>query len=247
MYNRTVAGTDEEVARDYPGQLEKRGLAVKQKALFVSVLALLPWIVGCGSGPGKPIKVAKPEQIPPSGVMTLSQEQLLALDWHSPNPQGARVHSKRAVGSGVEFDICFPSNSPANASLDFVSSGEGGKGDLVGGDTSGFRAFALKLTLVAINGQSDPAMKPKLVAGAVIGPTASGLVRTYAPVTLGMAESEKTVIARTPSRTDNIRTIGFHVHMLNPDDWNPSETQVTIRIEPVENAAPAPWLPPDDR
>jgi len=218
---------------------------VKNKVLFLFVSVFLLCIAGCGGGPAEPIPVAKPAQIPPSRVMTLSQEQLLSLDWHSFGRRGARVIAKRAVGSGVEFDIDFPSNDPGNTSLEFVSSGEGGRGDVVGGDTSGFKAFALKFTLLSVNGHSESDMKQTLVAGALIGPTASGLARTFAPVVLSMADSEKTVVAETPSRTDNIRIIGFHVSMLSPEDWDSSGSEVILRIEPAEGGGRAPWFPPD--
>ena len=142
---------------------------MKNKVLFVFVSVLLLWVAGCGGGKAKPIPVAKPDQIPPSRVMTLSQEQLLSLDWHSLGRRGARVIEKKPAGTGVEFVIDFPSNDPGNRSLEFVSGGEGGKGDLAGGDTSGFKAFALKFTLVSINGHSESDMKQALVAGAVIG------------------------------------------------------------------------------
>jgi len=217
---------------------------MKNKVQFVFVSAFLLCVAGCGGGPAKPIPVAKPAQIPPSRVMTLSQEQLLSLDWHSFGRRGARVTAKRPAGAGVEFVIDFPSNDPGNTSLDFVSSGEGGRGDIVGGDTSGFKAFALKFTLLSINGHSESDMKQSLTAGAVIGPTASGLARTFAPVALSMADSEKTVIAETPSRTDNIRIIGFHVNMLSPEDWAPSGSEVILRIEPAEGGGRAPWFPP---
>lgn len=225
-------------------RLVERGLTVKNKVLFAFVSGFLLCVIGCGGGEDKPIAVAKPAEIPPSRMMTLSQEQLLSLDWHSPHRRGARIVGQRAAGSGVEFDIDFPSNDPGDTSLDFVSSGDGGRGDLIGGDISGFRSFALKLTLVSINGQSEPAMKQRLAAGAVIGPTASGLVHTYSPVVLSMADSERTVIATTPSRADNIRTIGFHVDLLEPRDWDPSGSEVILRVEPAEGGGIAPWFPP---
>lgn len=87
-------------------------------------------------------------------------------------------------------------------------------------------------------------MKQRLAAGAVIGPTTSGLVHIYSPVVLGMADSEKTVIATTPIRAYNIRTIGFHVNLLAPQYWGPSGSDVILRIEPAEDAGPAPWFPP---
>ena len=181
--------------------------------------------------------VGMPVEVPPSRILTLSEQQLISLDWHSPNRTRAHVKGKRVVVAdpGVEFDIYFPSNSPRSRSLNFVSSGQGGTGALVGADIRGYEVFALKLTLVSINGQSGPELKQKLMAGAVIGPTGKRRLRTYEPVTLGLAASEKTVIAKTPVSTDKIYQIGFHVHMLNPQDWDPSGSMVRLRVEPVEN------------
>jgi len=191
--------------------------------------------------PEKSVVAGKPADVPPSWILTLSEQQLVSLDWHSPNRTDARVKHKRVVaGPGVEFDIYFSSNSPGSRSLDFVSSGEGGRGTLVGADVRGYEAFALKLTLVCINGQSEPTLKQKLVAGAVIGPSSKGQLCTYEPVTLGLAAPEKTVIAKTPVSTGKIYQIGFHVHMLNPQDWDPSGSMVTLRVEPVEDGGAVP-------
>ena len=210
---------------------------MRNRVLFVCVL--VSWLcgVGCQRPSKKPVVVGKPVEVPPSRILTLSEQQLISLDWHSPNRTRAHVKGKRVVvaGPGVEFDIYFPSNSPRNRSLNFVSSGQGGAGTLVGADIRGYEAFALKLTLVSINGQSEPQLKQKLMAGAVIGPTGKRQLRTYEPVTLGLAASEKTVIAKTPVSTDKIYQIGFHVHMLNPQDWDPSGSMVKLRVEPVEN------------
>ena len=208
---------------------------MRNRVLFVCVLAF--WLCGasCQTRSEKPVVVDKPVEISPSRISTLSEQQLVSLDWHSPNRTGARVRGKRVVaGPGVEFDIYFPSNDPGSRSLNFVSSGEGGRGSLVGADTRNHEAFALKLTLVSIDGQSEPGLKQKLVAGAVIGPTATGQLCSYEPVTLGLAASEKTVIAKTPVSTDKVYEVGFHVHMLNPQDWNRSGSMVTLRVEPVK-------------
>jgi len=191
---------------------------------------------GCQAPSKKPVAVAKPVEVPPSKILTLSQQQLVSLDWHTPKRPGPRVRAKTVVaGPAVEFDIYFPSNSPGNHSLSFVSSGEGGVGTLVGSDIRGYETFALKLTLVSINGQSEPELKQKVVAGAVIGPTATNQVSNYEPVTLGLAASEKTAIAKTPGLADRIYQIGFHVHMLNPEDWDPSGSMMRLRVEPVED------------
>jgi hypothetical protein len=197
-------------------------------------------------GPKKPVVVGKGMETQPSRILTLSEQQLVSLDWHSPNRTGARVKGKRVVaGPGVEFDIHFSSNSPGSRSLDFVSTGEGGQGTLVGADIRDYDAFALKLTLVSINGQSEPAPKQKLVAGALIGPTSKGQLCSYEPVTLSLAASEKTMVSQIPVSTGKIYQIGFHVHMLNPQDWDRSGSMVTLRVEPVEDGVAVPK--PDSR
>jgi hypothetical protein len=205
---------------------------------------LVFWLcgTGCNTHSKKPAVVSKPVEVPPSRILTLPWQQLVSLDWHSPNRTDTRVKDKRVFlfSPVVEFDIYFPSNSPGSRSLNFVSSGEGGKGSLVGADIRGYEAFALKFTLVSINGQSEPELKQKLVVGAVIGPTSKGQLSTYEPVTLGLAASEKTVIAKTSVQIDKIYQIGFHVHMLNPQDWDQSGSMVKLRVEPVENGEAVP-------
>ncbi len=214
---------------------------MRNRVLFVCVL--VSWLcgVGCQEPSKKPSVVSKPE-VPPSRIFTLFWQQLVSLDWHSSVRTGARVMDKRvfSFSPAVEFDIYFPSNNPGSQSLDFVSSGEGGKGTLVGTDICSYETFALKFTLVSINGQSGPEMKQKLIAGALIGPTSKRQLRTYEPVTLGLAASQKTVIAKTPVSTDKIYQIGFHLHMLNPQDWDRSGSMVRIRIEPVVEPAEKP-------
>jgi len=182
-----------------------------------------------------PVKVPA-VKVPPSRILTLSEQQLASLDWQTPRRPGPYVKDKRVVaGPGVEFDIYFPSNTPGNRSLNFVSSGEGGTGTMVGADISGYEEFALKMTVVSINGQSGPDLKQKLVAGALIGPTTTRQVSTYEPVTLGLAASDKTAIAKTSGLADRIYQIGFHVHMLNPQDWDPSGSVLTLQVGPVED------------
>jgi len=188
----------------------------------------------------RPAGMGEPSQSRHIRILTLSEKQIALLDWHGSNSGGARVKGKRILaGQGVEFDIYFPGNIPGSCSLDFVSSGEGGSGSLVGTDISGYGAIALKFTLVSVNGQSEPTMKQKLVAGAVIGPTDSGQLSTYEPVTLGLADSEKTVIAKTYISTDKIYEIGFHVHMLNPQEWDASGSMITLRVESAGNGGNA--------
>ncbi|MDT8301845.1 MAG: Ig domain-containing protein [Sedimentisphaerales bacterium] len=209
-------------------------MSTRNKQL-IFVLAFCLCAAGCTAYLKKPVEEElEPVQFPVSRFLTLSQEQLLLLDWRIGYKGGAHLKDKRIVpGAGVEFDIYFPSNSPDSRSLDIVSSGKGGRGDLVGADVQGYDTYALKLTLVSVNGQSEPDMKQRVVAGAVIGPTDRGQLRTYEPFTLSMAASEKTVIAKTSVSSDKIYQIGFHVHMQNPEDWDQSGSIMRLRVEPA--------------
>ena len=184
----------------------------------------------------KPVVVHKLLESPAGRILTLSKQHLVSLDWQRSNRGGARVEGKRPVaGPGVEFDIYFPSNSPGRCSLSLVSTGTGGRGRLVGTDVRGYDAFALKLTLVSINGQTQPETKQKLVAGAVIGPTPEGRLTGYEPVTLSLAASEQTVTAKTRISTDKIYEIGFHIHALDYPDWDQSGSRIVLRVEPAED------------
>ncbi len=207
---------------------------MRNKVLLLSVMAFCFCGAGCVTDSKKPIEEVEPIQFPASQFLTLSEEQLLLLDWHIAYSGGAHVKEKRLVPvSAVEFDIYFPGNSADCRSLDIVSSGEGGEGRLVGADISGYETFALKFTLVSINGESEPDLKQKLVAGAVIGPTDKGQLSAYEPVILGFADSERAVIAKTPVSADKIYQIGFHVHMLNPKEWDSSGSIMRLKVEPV--------------
>ena len=205
--------------------------------LLMFVLAVCLCAAGCIAHSKKPVEEVAPVEFPAGPILTLSEEQLLFLDWHIAYSGGAHVKEKRIVpGPGVEFDIYFPSNKPDSRSLDIVSSGEGGRGSLVGADIRNYETFGLKLTLVSVNGQSEPDMKQRIVTGAVIGPTVKGRLCTYEPVILGFADSETMAIAKTSVSADKIYQIGFHVHMQNPQDWDQSGSIMRLRVEPyVEN------------
>ena len=224
----------------YSAQSEDIGM--RNKVVLIGILIYCLRGLSCQGDTYEPMAPTEPLHIPPSGILTLSEPQLAALDWHSPNRTGVRVRDKRIVpGGGVEFDIMFPDNEAGHRSLNFVSSGEGGRGALVGANIRGYETFALKITLVSIDRQSDPNMPQKVVVGALIGLTATGKHSTYEPFTLGFGDTEKTVIATTPIETTMIKQIGFHIHILNPQKWEATGSLVTLRIEPVEERGAAPW------
>lgn len=173
-----------------------------------------------------------------SGTLTLSVEQLGWLDWSRPAASRPKVVAQRVVdGVGVEFDIQFPSNRPGARSVDYVSSGSGGRGVMVGLDVQGYETFALKFTLLSVDGAAGSALPHQVVVGALTGPTADGKVFGYKPLSLAFASGRVTGIAQTPLGLERIRQIGIHVHMENPDVWSSDKTLLTLRVEPVSDAA----------
>ncbi len=221
---------------------------MKNGILIVSVFALLISLTGCDSLSTKDSEPLEYEPIVthPSKTLTLPQNQLMALDWHSPHRRGGRIDNKRMVaGGGVEFDIYFPSSDPRDNEVTYVSSGEGGFGILSGRNIWGYERFSLKFTLVSINGKTGaPEMGKKLMVGALIGPTSTGKLSVYEPVILSLDGPEKVAVSTTTMRSKKVYQIGFHARMDNPMEWGKSSAMVRLRVEPVENAGPVPEMVP---
>ncbi len=178
--------------------------------------------------------------VAPTKVVTLSSDQLLTLDRGWRSPSRPRVLSRRAAGAGVVFDVYFPSNGPGHRSIDYVSSGSGGRMALVGLDVGAYETFALKFTLVSIDGAVGANLSQELIVGAVIGPTTDGKVSGYEPLTLSLAPQQMTGLSETRIGTQNVREIGIHAHMTNPEAWSPEGCTVTLRVEPAAGATPLP-------
>jgi hypothetical protein len=184
-----------------------------------------------------------PSQVQTSQTLTLSWIQLTFLDWDGGIPSGARVVRKRLLpDSGMEFDIHFPTNAPGHNSIDYVSSGAGGRGDMAGFNVSEYKAFSLKFTLVSIDGATGSDITQELVVGAVIGPTPEGRLSGYTPVTLSFASGRTRAVSSIPIfGVSKVYQIGIHAHLAKPEDWSPTGSMVTIRVESVENTPTPPW------
>jgi hypothetical protein len=217
----------------------QEALPMRKSTVWLSAAAIVILVFGCEQ---KSKEVVRPYKPPASLTLTLSADQLVFLDWCGKLQTGAKVLKKRLVGgAGVEFDIYFPSNGPSNRSIKYVSSGRGGRGALVGVDIHEYTAFALKFTLISIDAAAGPDLAQELVVGAVIGPTATGQHYDYEPITLGFASEHTDGVSRTSVQTGKIRQIGIYVKMLNPEEWNPLGTVVTLLVEPVDDAVEVPW------
>jgi len=181
-------------------------------------------------------------QVQTSQTLTLSGNQLIYLDWDGGIPAGARVVRKRLVSdSGVEFDIHFPSNEPGYNTIDYLSSGVGGQGALIGFETRDYKLFSLNFTLVSIDGATGPDLSQELIVGALIGPTTDGRLSGYTPVTLSFASGQTTAVSSTPILgTRKIYQIGIHAYLAKPENWSSSGSMVTIRVEAIEHAPTPP-------
>ena len=217
---------------------------MKTGSILLCLLVVGTWVGGCQQAePRESTLVTESVPAALSDTLTLSSEQLMALDWAGRSPAGPKVVRKHAVdGSGVVFDIQFPGNKPWQNSINYVSSGSGGRMALVGLDVSPFRSLALKFTLVSIDGAVGPTLSQQLTVGAVVGPTRDGRLSRYEPLPLDFA-GQQTGIARTSVDAPRLREVGIHVHMANPEAWSPDGTLVTLLVEPVLEAAPLPPLP----
>jgi len=221
---------------------------MKRDSILLFSLILVLSVAGCQEQ-GRPNDAVaqEPVSVLPSGTFTLSVDQLMTLDQGWRSPSRAKVVRQRPAGNGVLFDVQFPGNEPGHRTLSYVSTGSRGRMALIGLEAGAYEDFALKFTLVAINGAIGSQLEQELVVGAVIGPTRDGRISHYEPLTLSSDPRNISGIARTPVGMGNVREIGIHVHMANPDVWSPDGTVVTLRVEPADGATVLPWTPETDR
>jgi hypothetical protein len=173
-------------------------------------------------------------------MFTLSDEDLMAIDVYQDSnpkydPNVPEIVAKRDIaGSGVEFDIYFPPDNKRknNYALTYVSCSNRGKGVLVDIDINDFDAFALKFTLIAIDGKNDVDPNCRLVVGALVN---SGYSHSFQPQYISFAEGGNAV-SITKTDTEKTTIIGFMVYKSSPDGWSSQGNTVTIRIEAAPNA-----------
>ena len=145
------------------------------------------------------------------------------------DPNAPKIIAKRDIpGPGVEFDIYFPPDNMRNNGIEYVSCVDRGQQKLNGIDVNDFDAFALKFTLIAVDGKSQINAGGMLVVGAFIN-------GAYRPECISFAKGDE-VISTTGKFSKKISIIGFDVHKSTPEGWNPQGNIVTIRVEAAPNA-----------
>jgi len=208
-----------------------------KKQIDVCMLITSLLVGGCQRNERRDPAVAE-QAVPSAAVttLTLSTDQLMSLDWDARAVGRPMVIDKRAVEGGIELDIRFPGNTPGVCSIDYTSSGSGGRGALIGLDVEEYEAFALKLSLVSVNGQHGSGLPEEVAVGALIGPAGDGRLFACEPLVLGFSPGRTTGVAKTQMRTQKIRVIGIHAHAVNPQTWNADGNVVTLRVEPISDA-----------
>ena len=173
-------------------------------------------------------------------IFTLSDEDLMALDVYQDSnpkydPNVPKIVAQRDIsGPGVEFDIYFPPDNKRkdNYALAYVSCNNRGKGTLVGIDVNDFNAFALKFTLISIDGKNDINSGGTLLVGALVN---AGYSHAFRPECISFAKGVEAVsITKTDAEKTSI--IGFEVYKSSPDGWSPQGNTITIPIEATPGA-----------
>lgn len=176
-----------------------------------------------------------------SSTATLSDDGLMALDFNSDHVVGlrARVVAQRDVpGAGVEFDIRFPGNTKADDTVFFVSSKRGGAQRFADLDLAQLQKFALKFSLVAMNGNPAPTEHHGSVE---VGAIVNGAFKPEFVRFVAEQGQTRDAISATMQREDLPKTlfeIGFMVRLFALEEWSPDGTLLTIRVEPVSDAQP---------
>jgi hypothetical protein len=177
-------------------------------------------------------------------AFTLSDADLMSLDWYldycaPDDPNAARITAKRDVaGPGVEFDVHFPGKNKSNCRsrlVEYVSCDRGGESTLVGIDVNDYKMFALKFTLVAVDGNSSPDAGGLLGVGALINGRHSGPIYSTNIISF-MQEHETSVVSSIPVYIEKISVIGIAVYQADTMGWNPAGTTVTVQVEAAPNA-----------
>jgi len=172
---------------------------------------------------------------------TLSDNAMMTMlnETNSYTISKSSIVEKRDINEpGVEFDIYFPGTKPDERVFELVATKKHDPNNpLFASDVRVFDAFALKFTLMAVDGDPSPNHEGRLVVGAYIN-------SAYRPVCVTLDPKEtNTAISRTGVGSDNMSTIGITMHIPPREGWDPNGTTITLLVEPVPGAVVIPRTP----
>jgi predicted outer membrane repeat protein len=151
----------------------------------------------------------------------------------------ASIVEKRDVpGPGVEFDIYFPSTKPGESHFECVATKKDEPNNpLFASDLRVFDAFALKFTLLAVDGDASPNHKGHLGVGSYIN-------MGYRPASVTLSpEDTNTTVSRTRVGPDDVFSIGITINLITSEGWDPNGTTITLLVEPAPEAVALPKTP----
>ena len=172
---------------------------------------------------------------------TLTDSAIMSLDYDNGAYYAQRLTSsllsKQDIpGTGVKFTIRFASTNSLDTSFYRFSDSRHGAGTLAGVDVRAYTNFALKFTLVSIDG-STTGMET-LVVGAVIGPS-HGFPNAFHPEVINLNSStSQSAVSATFADPGTISVIGFTIYRLPGDLWSAGPHEVTLLVQPADGAVP---------
>ena len=178
-------------------------------------------------------------------VVTLGQSGLMSLDYyHASEMLTTRVIEKSLSGDGVEFKIQVQGNSGSDSQMFYGSSVFGGAGSLVFADLSSYDQFQMDVTLLGVEGYTDPQAESfelwfspmvydsssyKFFNGELLS-TAAGRNTATASMDIG------SLSAGYSKNGDWIFEIGYAIHMDDPTVWPAEGVTLSLLISPTQGA-----------
>jgi hypothetical protein len=181
---------------------------------------------------------------------TLSDSAIMSLDYNLSNsytpPLTATITSKQDIsGTGVEFNIHFPSPTNRDCSLFQVSDKSYGAGTLAGFNVSAYSNFVLKFTVLSIDGSTSGS--GLLDVGALIGGAGWGFHPQIISLT---GQYPSSAVSTTRFTSASISVIGFTVSQWPFGTWAAGPHDISLLVQPSDGAvqiAPAVGSPPEVR
>jgi predicted outer membrane repeat protein len=175
-----------------------------------------------------------------AGDFTLSNEELMMIKEYNKHVYGKStiVDRRDVLGAGVEFDIYFPGTKTSENHFECVITKMADPNNpLFASNLQMYDAFALKFTLLAVDGDRSSNHKGRLVVGAYVN-------AGYRPevVSLYSSDSNSTVSRTMVGNNKDVFSVGVTMHQLTSDGWDPNGTTITLLIEPVPGAVALPMI-----
>jgi hypothetical protein len=172
---------------------------------------------------------------------TLSESAMMSLDYNNSASFGMPLTSSILTNQdipriGVQYTIRFVSTNLLTSTFFHLSDSRHGAGTLAGADVSAYKKFALKFTLIAIDGSTSASNA--LVVGAMVGPS-GGYPNAFRPEVIGLTGSyPPSATSVTTSDPGIIRVIGFTVYPIPSPAWVAGPHDITLLVQPADGAVP---------